>query len=279
MPPLLSASPILLDQTFPRSDDELRLVAQSLGELLKVIEEDTAHLVLTEAMRRVVEAFNWNRPNIHSHLIDVYRLLNQLFLQTHSRLLRIDTSAVRDHAPHPIPEGCTAGEHIDNWSDEMGRLLSLHDRCTSDHKMFLGVACHLAFSGNPPSQYSDPNSRRAFPLVGPLQLPTLADGYEWEAPTNIWNQSVSFESAKMNSCHLGAIAVEPPKGGSHYKVCFLGKRPWALDRNCDPVPERFLKELIPITGYPLDVIKTVLNTGEFPKRVPKFSKISGAINT
>lgn len=278
MPPLLSASPILLDQTFPRSDEELRLVAQSLGELVKVIEEDTAHLVLTEAMRQVVEAFNWDRPHIHSLLIDIYRLLNQLFLQSHCRLLLVDTSRAIGHIPHPIPEGCTTGKHIENWSAEMGRLLSLHDQCTSDHKMFLGVACHLAFSGSPPGRYSAPTDSRFFPLIGPLQLPTLADGYKWETSTNIWNQSVSFESAKMNSCHLGATAVEPPKSGSHYKVCFRGKRPWALDKNCDPVPERFLKELIPITGYPLDVIKTVLNTGAFPKRVPKFSKISGTIN-
>ncbi len=279
MPPLLSASPILLDQTFPRSDEELRLVAQSLGELIKVIEEDTAHLVLTEAMRQMVEAFNWNRPHIHSLLIDIYRLLNQLFLQTHSRLLQVDTSVAKGHAPHPIPEGCMTGKHVEYWSDEMGRLLSLHDRCASDHNMFLGVACHLAFSGNPLGRYSNSNNPRAFPLVGPLQLPTLADGYEWEVPTNIWNQSVSFESARKNSCHLGATAVEPPKSGSHYKVCFPEKRPWALDKNCDPVPERFLKELILITGYPLEVIKTVLNTGEFPKRIPKFSKISGTMDT
>jgi hypothetical protein len=62
MPKLLCPSPVILDQSFPRDDDELNLVAVALGELQLYIEEDKAHLIVTNILRDLVadfEGFDW----------------------------------------------------------------------------------------------------------------------------------------------------------------------------------------------------------------------------
>ncbi len=54
MSALLCPSPVILDQSFPRDEDELNLVAVALGELQLYIEQDQAHLILTSTLRDLV---------------------------------------------------------------------------------------------------------------------------------------------------------------------------------------------------------------------------------
>ena len=101
-----------------------------------------------------------------------------------------------------------------------------------------------------------------FPLVGSDDLSTLVDAYEWEIPDDLHSKQVSFKDAKKHIIVLGASRVEKPlHGGSHFVVRFEGSRSWPLDRNEDPRKDAFLNQLVPITGYPFEVIKSTLLTG------------------
>ncbi len=63
------------------------------------------------------------------------------------------------------------------------------------------------------------------------------------------------------------MRVEPPDKDSHSKAWFPGAdRPWTFDANDDPVPEPYLRELRPLTGYCLDVIVYTLLNGRLPER-------------
>ncbi len=105
----------------------------------------------------------------------------------------------------------------------------------------------------------------AFPLVGPADLDALDDAFDWELPADLHQRGVTFDEAYR---HVEMIVgrVEKPKGSSHYQVRFEGERSWPLDFNFDRIPDRVIKELQPITGYPFEVIKYVLLFGAWPKR-------------
>ncbi len=64
-------------------------------------------------------------------------------------------------------------------------------------------------------------------------------------------RDISFNQAKNNIDILGAVRVEKPRGmgGSHYIAVFEGARSWPIDKNTDPLPDDYLKELIDVTGY------------------------------
>jgi hypothetical protein len=106
MPTLLCLSPVILDQSFPRDDDELNLVAIALGELQLYIETDQAHLILTNTFMDLVadfEGFDWT-PSRDKIQGEIYRLIQQLFLRKHKRIVQldnyIDLSKEREHLPH-----------------------------------------------------------------------------------------------------------------------------------------------------------------------------------
>ncbi|HVU46044.1 MAG TPA: hypothetical protein VHD85_07960 [Terracidiphilus sp.] len=113
-----------------------------------------------------------------------------------------------------------------------------------------------------------PDSR--FQLVGPDDLPALGDFERWVIPDGLSNQSVSYDAAKRNLHVIGGDVAKKPEG-SHYKVTFKGaSRSWVLDSNEDPVQERYLDELKPLTGLPGDVIRYALACGKLPPREPFF---------
>lgn len=272
MPTLICASHRILDQSFPRNAEELAVVAIALGELENLVQADVVHLALTEGLQELVEMFDWDRPGPYPLLNDLFRLLALWFLQPNSRLVRVDVSNIKNYHLHPIIEGCLNEGLIEVWSDELGKLLSLHDSCCEGSRYFIGVACESAFSGGVLQKYENSEEHRCFPLVGPQQIEQLDDAYVWDVPQGTHLTKVSFASAYKN-CHLiGAKKIENPHGGSHHKVIFNGERPWVLDPNVDPIPPRFLRELVPITGLPLPVIITALAYGEIPKRLLRFSK-------
>ena len=178
MPPLICASPIILDQSFPRNEDELRIVKVALGEIQYFIENDLAHVILTNGLRDIVESFDWNQSSKY----DIYKLLDQWFLQKHKRLVEIDVSNIKDYVAHPIPKGCSGQGLVIFWADELGRMLVLHDRCCPVGRFFIGVGCERAFAGDCLGEYDNPNGERVFPLVGPENINKLAEAYEWVLP-------------------------------------------------------------------------------------------------
>jgi hypothetical protein len=266
VPPLICPSPVILDQSFPRDEAQLRDVQEALVRLRELVVCEQLHLVLTETLEELVAECDWQERSNYGQLVDIHRFLAQLLLQPPPGLIRIDVSAVAEWRGHPIPEGCGSEGLIDFWVDELGKLLLLHDACGTRDRFFIGVACSRGFAGGPVGEYINPSGARAFPLVCPHSLDTLEDAYEWDVPSDFHTKPISFDDARRHVFRLGATSVDPPVGDSHYKVRFPGGRPWTLDPNVDPVPDRFLRELVDITGYPLAVIKTTLRTGALPGR-------------
>jgi hypothetical protein len=169
---------------------------------------------------------------------------------------------------HPLPTGIERDAFSSKWADELGRLYGLHSKSSPRGKFFIGIACTLAFAGEQKGSYDNPDNVPTFPLVAPGEVRDLDDLYKWEIPEGTRRREVSFHDA-YNRIELLGGKVHKPSGSSHYQVRFDGARTWPLDRNIDPVPDRFLKQLEPITGQNLETIKYVLVSGEWPKRVPK----------
>lgn len=268
MPPLICGSPSILDQSFPRDENQLLAVADTLGQIANQLEENEIHLVLTRELAQFVLQFDWiNRGHNYPLLIEIYNLLNQWFLQPNERLIQPDLSDITDYEIHPIPEGCSSAGLVNTWANEVGKLLWLHDQCCPSSSYFIGIACEKAYTGSPPQKYKYVEFQRRFPLVGPNEIPQLLiDAYVWEVESDIHRKKISFNRAYNNCRVIGAIGVEPPSSGSHYNIKFRKARSWPLDKNKDPIPDRFIKELVSITGYPLPVIKTALYTGTLPRK-------------
>lgn len=268
MPPLICASPTVLDQSFPRDTAQLRAVAITLGEIQQQLQNNEIHVVLTEGLRELVQEFDWRHPDSHPLLIEIYNLLNQWFLKKHERLVQADLSDVNKYQRHPIPAGCSALGLVEIWSNEVGRLLTLHDKCCHGNSYFIGIACEQAYSGSTLNRYCTHSNPRCFPLVGPREIPQLlVDAYTWKAQPNVQRKKVSIDNAFKNYKAIGAIRIEPPSRGSHYTMKFKKGRAWPVDPNVDPIPDSFLSQLVTITGYPLPIIRTALITGELPTKI------------
>jgi hypothetical protein len=271
MPPLVCPSPNVVDQTFPRSNEELRLVQRALSRLVLTAQEEKCVILLTGMLSDFIlcldQGFCWEVMSRYPELHVIYRILAELGLQQHG-VTRLNVSAIKLVDKHPLPAGIEANEFAAKWADELGRLHTLHASLCSPGSFFIGVACTLAFAGENLGSYNNPTSLPALPLVGPDQVHHLDDAFKWDIPAGMHDRKVSFGDAYHRIRFLGG-EVHNPSGSSHYQVRFRGARTWPLDVNVDPIPDRFLKQLEPITGQSIEVIKYVLLNGRFPKRVSR----------
>jgi hypothetical protein len=263
-----------VDQTFPRSVEELELVRSALGTFLSLMEEERCTLLLTDAIRGFIlklteETFDWSQAHKYPRLGIIYSVLGQFGLQQHG-VLSVDVSSVSQYSPHPLPDGVQVGDLGVTWSDEVGRLFTMHSARCSTGKYFIGIACTNAFAGGVKGTYDNPQRLPAFPLVGPQEVNGLDDSFAWEIPANTRQVKVTFREAFSQIHKLGGT-ITKPKGSSHYQVRFQGERTWPLDYNLDPIPDDFLRELVPITKYSLELIKYVLVHGKFPRRKCRLS--------
>jgi len=274
MPPLLCPPPNLVDQNFPRSVRELNSVRTALGAIVRLLDQEKCELMLTGVLREFItqldQGFDWSRIAEYPELQVILSILAQFGLQQHG-VQTIDVSHIAEYTRHPLPTGCEDSEFAMSWSDELGRLWILHSQHCSPGSYFIGVACARAFAGEPKGTYANPDHYPEFPLVGPDEVTTLDDSCDWEIPLDLHQREVSFDDAYKRVRILGG-RVEKPNASSHYQVRFEGKRSWPLDRNLQRIPDRFIKQLQPITGYPFDVIKYVLLVGDWPKRKPRIPR-------
>jgi hypothetical protein len=219
-------------------------------------------MATTPVLEEVAQSLNWQDQADYALLTDIHRLLTQLVLQPGTWLARIDVSDVIEYDPHTVPQPIEDGGLVDVWSDEVGRLRSRYLRCRNvqDHA---GLADAHAWADSGQERYQP--DEEGFRLLGPSDLDGLGDAFEWHAPRSIAG-AVGVADFRRN-CHLiGASEIRPPRRGSHYKVYFPRARSWTLDVNTDPIPTRFLAELVPIAGMSLDCIISTLLTGEPPSR-------------
>lgn len=272
MPPLLCPSPMLINQSFPRNEDELQTAAIALGELMQCVEQGEVHILLTDTFSDFTSnLFEWEGSNSYPLLREIYNLLVSLFLNPHTGYERVPEFTVDDYQAHPIPQECVDELFVEEWANEMGKLLILHNSYCPEGRFYIGIACAYGFGGGNTTSINGENNN-CFPMVGRYDFKAvLGDAYEWHYLPDWYERLVSFEQARANCKVLGACQIDNPSGGSHYKVHFPGKRPWTLDPNTDPIPLRFLTQLEEITGYSLPAIKTALITGEPPESVCKLS--------
>lgn len=267
MPSYIIPSPLLIDQSFPRDDRELGVVSIALGELQELMLNGSVIVFLTQVIQEFVLSFEWQRPEGDALAREIYQLLNQWFLQQHSGLVVLNSIEVESYYSHPLPINCSAESGLSLfWADEIGKLLALHDQKCEKGRFFAGIACAYAFAGMEKVPYPDETTVRTFPILGPSEISDLDDAYIWDLPEDVHQWSIRFEQARKHCGVLGAVRIDQPSGGSHYKVVFHGARCWTLDPNCDPVPDRFLKQLISITGFPFNVIKFILTMGFVPSK-------------
>ncbi|MBD2325705.1 hypothetical protein [Alkalinema sp. FACHB-956] len=277
---LLCPSPILLDHSFPRNEEELRIVAFALGELEEFISHGRAKLAKTQTLSDFIDEFDWT--STHSNLLmEIYRFLSQLLLRQDERVVDIskyldcmNSDSALTYYSHPLPKRCGHQTGLlDFWSDELGKILFLHDQCIDKNDdFFIGVACAYGFAGQCIDEYTNPQKCRFFPLISPDNIGILTDAYEWEIPNDIHQKKVSIEDVKRNCQTIGGI-LESPDRDSHYKVKFQGERPWTFSINDDPIPERYLRQLVDKTNYPMDVIKTALIKGKLPRKILRLEKL------
>ena len=237
----------------------------SLGKIQRLLDDGASGVILTPTLRDFVTMFEWERPETTMGLArDVYVYCTLLFLTPRTDVVEVDIDrAPTDALPHPLPAGCDHGELIGYWCDDLGRLLRAAS--AASRQACIGVACPYLLAGiDSPGYESDAT---AFPLVGEEELDQLEDAYVWDVPSEAHDIAVSFDDARRNLRSIGATSIDPPSGGSHYKVRFNGARSWPLDPNVDPIPDRFLRELVPLTHLPLAVIKFALRHGKLPQRV------------
>ncbi|NBO66034.1 MAG: hypothetical protein EBU88_14535, partial [Acidobacteria bacterium] len=177
MPPMLVPSPAMLDQSFPRSTDELMDTVGALGQLEELIRQGAVQIILTPTLCDFLQGFDWSREEHNRIITDVYRLLAQWALQQSDGARSVDLDDVSGHSPHPVPNEFSSVGLIEVWADEIGRLLKCHDDECSEY--CIGIASNLAFSGGTCMGYPSSAPVKAFPLVGPKSIDRLADAYEY----------------------------------------------------------------------------------------------------
>lgn len=267
MPPLLSPSPAILDQSFPKAKAHLDSVYESLGEMELLLSENKIHIILSDALAEWVLDYDWAPPENCLRLDEIFRFINNLFLSPKEGLIRLclDPLDCEEEEFHPLREDYEGIGKSELWSIEMGKLLKLHNSIRKQSEYFIGIACEYGFSGKDTKKISGDICDKSFPIVGINEISILDDAYTWTTEAGILQREVSFSQAKKNIHMLGATKITNPKGGSsHYPVHFNKGRTWPLDSNDDPVPLVYMRNLVPITGYPIDVIVHVLLFGEFP---------------
>ena len=285
MPPLLCLPPVLIDHSFPRNDHELRIAAVALGEIGKEIELEQAHLLPMQIYDDLFagDSVYWGEKrsnNGYGLLRDIQRFLSLLssHITRNKELLEaIDISNVQSYLPHPVPQGFDDAEEMAQlWSEELGKIMALHDNCIgkNKNKFFVGVVSAKAFADEKDDvaeNYINPDNRRVFPLVGLGYKQKLVDAYEWDVPTGIRDKQIYIRDIERNYRIIGASLLESPKRDDHFKLIFVGQRPWTFNKT-EPVPDPFLRELVEITSYPLEVIKAAFANGELPQKTLKFNR-------
>jgi hypothetical protein len=270
MPPLICPSPTILDQSFPRNNDELLNVATAFGEIQQSVENGAIVILLTETLKIFIGDFDWAQTAPYPILATIYQLLNQWSLQPSENVVTICTDDINNFESHLIPEGTINSGLVTIWSEEVGKLLVKHDRNAKNEEYYIGIASEDAFCGLPKKKYQNPNNKRLFPLIGPNDINSLSDAYSWEVPINIRTMNIPFNTTLDFWSIIGVTDIKKPKGDSHYHFFFRGLK-WQLSANNDPIPEDYLSELEGIVNFPKCVIKYLLVNRKLPEKKLRLS--------
>ena len=263
MPALIFPSPVIIDHSFPRSEEELSRTALTLATLAELAKSGQIIFGLTETLIDLVRDFDWTQ-DAGGLRAEIYRLLSMMCFQPHRGIAVVHFQAALLYEVHPVPTYCDDIGNIEFWADEMGKLVTLHALCLLNGSC-AGVACILAFSGEALGTYRpSPNGR--FPLVGPSELQSLRDVFEWKVETNAHALGIGYRDVLRNFRAIGGESVE--RGADHDKIVFRDGRKWPFSKKWgNNIRDGILLELEEYTLLPLAVIKAALKSGREPRRV------------
>lgn len=267
MPPLVCLSPQLLDHSFPRSDIELDLVADTLAEVDELREANELHIAVPGILSLFVEEFCWSHPRQQGRLLDVQRHLAALLAQPTSRVVRIDVDCVDEWVPHPVPSGCEPDGLIAEWAEEVGRLVRRHDRSVADDGYCIGVfVCSAeAVQAGYDAKEGSVVPERCFPLVDASLLGELLDAYFWRVPADYARRVVKPRDIIAHYRQLGATVLQEPAGDDHYHLIFPQGQKWTFAQSWTELGENAIAQLRKLTGLPSAVIKYALCEGKDPR--------------
>jgi hypothetical protein len=263
LPRLVFLPAIALDQTFPRTADELDIARQTLAALNELSLDGSIVIGITDVLAEFVESFDGTTfANPDSR--DTYNLLLQICTAAHHGVVRL--SGDQDCDPHPIPAESEKGSGlVEIWADEMGQLVAVHRQCGENEVTCAGLASALAFSERGKTHY-DPTDveKLRFALVGPNEIETLLPCKELRIEANLGGRIViGIDDVYTNYAAIGGSHIE--EGGEHPAIHFPNGDKWPFDKKWgDYIRDRLLAELRPVTGLELDMIKLALKTGRRP---------------
>ncbi|MDM8552045.1 hypothetical protein QUF72_18315, partial [Desulfobacterales bacterium HSG2] len=240
---------LVLDKTKPEDyENEFIERVLTLTETYEtwVVDQDDAKWLFSDDLYDLLwSAYPWNAP-IHEQT-DLYtifstwieRAAKKIVVSQNLATLELRPNIHADYATRDYPE-------LDNeWRNVLARNIDIERSQT------------LIFSfGEKPDRIvlldMNNDEYQRFPIIKDHQgwESALSDAYDWDIPEDIYQQNVAVSDVKRNIGCIGGTFVRTR--GDHFIYEFEGARSWPLTLR-DPVPISHLKQLVSITGYPMNV--------------------------
>jgi hypothetical protein len=255
-------SPILLDQQYPRSEDELRVGSQCLGNIIESVRLGELQIVVTPLIVFMLEQLDteyWLEDPHRSYQREIAWQLASLILMPNAT---INVLRLKSMGLHPIPKS-TYSDRIAMWAEEAQALLNLHDSLSKDG-YFIGVLCPFRFQGEPGPEYEAPLPERYFPQVGSDAQQILRQCHSYRVPRQVKDQHVTYRDLQANYRAIDGVKIVAANG-DHMKVIFRGGRSWVFDSQGKAggaiIRDSWIKEIEEILHCPWQAIKASLLDG------------------
>jgi hypothetical protein len=272
---LLGLPPIIIDQSFPRSESDLNIAASALGEIQRLLDEEKVVLYITPAFKLFIEFLmestdpDWynrgkNKGIIFSFLLDLFNTPKKHVID----LEKYHFSDLHEFYPHPIPSRAAYDSCIELWAEEVGKFLALHNRYSPD-SFFSAIPCAYALAGEIKDTYINPDNLRTFPLSDLNDLDLLQSAYLYPIPsTDVMQRMLRPEDVHNNYKIIGGVSlIRNRAGSSHNKIKFFNKTQWTFSENDDPIPDVYIKQIERKINIPWKNIKEALLTGKKPQQI------------
>ena len=229
-----------------------------------LLEHRKAVLVLTPMMGELLTEIEYQgeNPGAYCH---IYALINRWVTEKGTGVVWFMDDDGPVHAPIP----CCEDGNTDLWLRAAGSIDSALKRAGAPCGA-VGVVCVRGSAGEATCNAWD-GSETHLVLVATSNLDVLGGAYTFSYRQDVVSRDCTLSSVRSNYRLLGATGIRSVRdsGGSHVeKLVFDGRRPWPLDVNDDPIPDKNLMTLCECADLPRPYVKTVLNTGSPPERRP-----------
>lgn len=264
MPSWVCPPPLLLDLSFPHSMEELTAAEDALVDLDGRLDSGEAILVLTPMMGLLLTEVDYSCGA--GQVAHISGWLESIVMGKGNHVVWFDPEE-GDGALHPEMPCCAAG-NSELWR-ESAQSISRGLRAAGAPVGAIGVVCIGASAGGDLCP-SWPVDASHLVLVSTRDLGQLESAYKYEYDPSVLARPCSLQSVRDHHKLLGATSIKRKRvGGSHVEsAVFPGGRPWPLDVNDDPIPEKNITSLQRCARLPGPYVRTVLNTGHPPARRP-----------